>query len=375
MSSETNKRECLALVFLPERELARFPDQFARFEFLQRHYSVSTVVASRGTKVSGSRHTDYIGSVNPLLFSMVAAWKLLWKKRDYDFVYVIGLPGVSTFAFFRPRCPVIAYAPTHLEQAFGPERQRPFKLVAWIKLQGFLRGLARVDAVMAISRQLAALYQGRTGRVSLIPMGVDLELYRDCHPTAAADGRLNIVYPGSGGAGRGLDQIVACARRMVAEGVRATFHLIGCADPMLEQALADEPELAQAIRLYPLMPYIDVVRLYGQMQAGVSLLETNKVYATSPPQKIFEYMAAGLPVLCNDIVTHTDYVGDSAIVVGWSAEALFDGVLSLRDRYPALSAAAALQRERMGEHARTAVERRFIEELEYDLRSITQKAH
>jgi len=370
LSSETNKKECLAVVFLPGRELARYPDQFARFEFLQKHYSVSTVVASSSAKVEGSRRTYCIPHLNSLLFSLRAAWILQWKKRDYDFIYLIGLPAAGIFGLFRARCPVIAYAPTHLEQAFGPERQRPFKLMAWLKLATFLRGLGRLTSVMAISRQLAALYQGRTGRVSLIPMGVDLDLYRDCHPAPAADGHLNIVYPGSGGPGRGLDLVLECARRMVAEGVAATFHLVGCAEPMLERALAESPELAQALRLYPLMPYADVVRLYGQMQAGVSLLETNVFYTTSPPQKIFEYMAAGLPVLCNDIVTHTDYVGDSAIVVGWSAEALFDGVLALRDRYPALAAAAALKRGQMGDHARTAVERRFVEELEYDLRSI-----
>lgn len=367
MTSEAQPKQCLALVFLPGRELSRFPDQMARFDFLRRHYRVSTVLSSAGTGVAGSRRTDIIAQKNPLLFSLQAAWKLLWSRRDYDFIYVIGLPAVTTFAFYRPACPIVAYAPTHFEQSYGPERRRPFKLSAWLKLSAFLRGLARVDSVMAISRQLAALYTGRTPRVSLIPMGVDLGLYRASAPAASADGRLHIVYPGSGGEGRGLDLIVACARRLVAEGVPATFHLVGCEDPVLERALAAEPALAQAIRVYAPMPYAEVVRLYGQMQAGVSLLAGNPFYSASPPQKIFEYMAAGLPVLCNDLVTHTDYVGDNAVVVDWSADALFDGVRRLYTQYPAYLAAAAAQRARLDDYAHTTVERRFIAELEIDL--------
>ena len=43
-------------------------------------------------------------------------------------------------------------------------------------------------------------------------------------------------------------------------------------------------------------------------QVGLSLLSKNSYYMTSPPQKLFEYLSMGLPVIVNDVPTHTQYI-------------------------------------------------------------------
>ena len=360
-----SKKKCLVVVFLPVGQLARYPDQMARFEFLQRHYAVGAVITSSNTAVAGAEATHVIDQKNPLLFSLGVSRVLRQSPINYDFIYVIGLPAVIAFALRRPQRPVIAYAPTHFEQHFGIDSKRGWLSAAVGRLkQGlFFMGLRRMTSVMAISRQLAALYQHRAPRVVMIPMGVDLRRYTPRSASAAVE-RLNIVYPGSGGAGRGIDLLVECARLVQQRGAPVVFHLVGCQDDLLREALATDPGLAEVIQVYPLMAYAQVIELYKSMDAGVSLLENNKFYAVCPPQKIFEYMAAGLPILCNAIPTHNDYVGDNAVIVEWQAEALYAGVLDMRLRYPQLAAAAARVVTELHPYAQVTVERAFVNEID-----------
>ncbi|CDG84604.1 glycosyltransferase [Janthinobacterium agaricidamnosum] len=374
MSSD---KKCLLIVYLPQERLARYPDQMARYEFLKKHFKLGVVISSSNAGLDGGDALHLIGAANPLLFALQAARILARHRKDHDFIFVIGLPAVMAFAFSRPLRPVIAYGPTHYEQHFLGSPGLKGKLVSALKKALFFRGLGRVDSVMAISRQLRELYAGRAKRVVLLPMGVDLSLYStvvqhrqrlvDGPGDADAGAGLKIVYPGSGGAGRGIELIIACARKMLADGQPDTFHLLGCHDALLEQALREQPALAQVIRVHPMMPYAAVIEQYGRMDAGLSLLQSTIFYAACPPQKIFEYMAAGLPVICNRIATHTDYVGDHALLIDYDADALYQAVLALRRDRGAYQAAALRRAINLRQYAHTTVEAGFVAEIRAQL--------
>ncbi|MEG1114787.1 MAG: glycosyltransferase [Janthinobacterium sp.] len=363
MHSDAHKK-CLLIIYLPEAQLPRFPDQMARFDFLRKNYHISALISSGDIGVT-SEKTVRIASRNPLLFAVKAAAAMRKIATDYDFIYVIGVPALMMFSFISPRRPVIAYAPTHYLQHFGNPSTLGLKrkLIAALKRQVFFRGLKKAASLTCISRQLEELYRPLARRVLTIPMGVDLGLYAPRAAPAAPPAILRIVYAGSGGQGRGMELIAACARRLLREGQRVEFHLIGCRDAMLERLLEDEPDLATVIHLLPAMPYADVIDRYGRMDAGLSLLESNIFYCASPPQKIFEYMAAGLPMICNRIVTHTDYTGASAVLVEYAADSLFDGVMQMLEQYPAYRAAAAAIALKMDAYSYAYVEREFHAEI------------
>ncbi|OEZ61620.1 glycosyltransferase family 4 protein [Duganella sp. HH105] len=359
-----SKKKCLVVVFLPVGQLARYPDQMARLEFLRDNYLVSTIITSSNTGLAELAETRFIEQKNPLLFSLELARLLRKLPVTYDFIYVIGLPAVIAFALYRPKRPLVVYAPTHFEQHFGVDSKRGMvsRLAARLKQRLFFIGMRRTSSVMAISRQLAALYQDSAPRVRMIPMGVDLQRYAPRLPGTGTT-RLNIIYPGSGGAGRGIDLLVACAKLARERRAPVMFHLVGCNDELLQQALAQDPGLAEVIHVYPLMAYAQVVELYQRMDAGISLLEHNKFYSVCPPQKIFEYMAAGLPVICNVIPTHTDYVADNAVMVEWDAEALYEGVLKMFESYPQYAAAAARAIADLEPFSHVTVEHSFVDEI------------
>ncbi|MES2116845.1 MAG: glycosyltransferase [Pseudomonadota bacterium] len=365
MPSDVRAR-CLLIVYLPGASLPRYPDQMARYDFLRRHYRICGLISSGQVGVAADDGgATVLAAGNPVQFAIQAARALRARPVDYDFIYVIGVPAAMVFALARPARPVVLYAPTHFLQHFGvPGELRGWRrLAAYGKRRLLFAGLRRVAALTAISRQLEALYRPYAPRVLTIPMGVDVSLYAP-RPMLPHSGPLKVVYAGSGGAGRGIELVIACARRLLASGAAVEFHLIGCRDAQLEQALADTPALASVLRLWPAMPYADVVRAYGGMDVGLSLLESNLFYAASPPQKIFEYMAAGLPILCNRIATHTDYVGDNALLVDYDADALYQGVLAMAAGYARYQQAAARAARHMAPYAHSTVERSFTAVIE-----------
>jgi glycosyltransferase involved in cell wall biosynthesis len=355
------KKKCLLLVYLPIGEMARV-------EFLARHFEIVSVIASANAGVAGPGETRLIDSANAVVFSLRAAKLLLGGRPEHDFIYVIGLPALIAFRFVRPRRPLFAYAPTHYLQHFGDARQLggAKKLSAWLKTVLFMGGLRRATSLMAISRQLEALYLRHVPRVVMIPMGVDLALYSKPAGARPAAG-LNIVYPGSGGPGRGIELILACAARIVREERAVVFHMVGCKDALLERELDANPSLRHVIRVYPPMPNAEVVKMYWSMDCGISLLERNPFYEVCPPQKIFEYMAASLPILCNNIETHTDYVGASALVFDYSAEALHGAVLEMLENKALFMARAEEAAGHLQQYAHATVERSFVAELEQQL--------
>lgn len=368
------KNKCLLVVYLPEAQLPRFPDQMARFDFLRENYQITALISSGDIGIEVSR-TVRIASRNPLLFAVKAALAMRNIAHDYDFIYVIGVPALMLFSFASPRRPVIAYAPTHYLQHFGDPASMGLKkkLVTVIKRQVFFRGLKKVSSLTSISRQLEELYRPLARRVLTIPMGVDLGLYAPRVPLDVSPVPLRIVYAGSGGQGRGMELIVACARRLLEEGCRIEFHLIGCRDVMLEQILTDEPALRAVIHLLPGMPYADVIQAYSRMDVGLSLLESNIFYCASPPQKIFEYMAAGLPMICNKIVTHTDYVRGSAVLVEYDADSLYHGVMEMLGRYAMYQSAAIAVATDMEAYSYHYVEQQFHAEISRQLGTLAVK--
>jgi glycosyltransferase involved in cell wall biosynthesis len=369
------KKKCLLVVYLPEAQLPRFPDQMARFDFLRKNYQITALISSGDIGIELPQIVR-ISSRNPLLFAVKAALAMRKMADDYDFIYVIGVPAVMLFSFVSPRQPVIAYAPTHYLQHFGDPATMGLKkkLVAALKRQVFFRGMHKVSSLTSISRQLEELYRPLVRRVLTIPMGVDVRLYQPRIPVDVAPVPLRIVYAGSGGQGRGMELIAACARRLLEEKCRVEFHLIGCRDAMLEQLLKDEPALCSVIHLLPGMPYADVIQTYARMDVGLSLLESNIFYCASPPQKIFEYMAAGLPMICNRIVTHTDYIRASAVLVEYAADSLFDGIMEMLGRYRSYQSAAVAIATDMDAYSYDGVEQQFHAEIALLLETAALKA-
>lgn len=111
-------------------------------------------------------------------------------------------------------------------------------------------------------------------------------------------------------------------------GARFCFALYGdgVARPALEAVAAQSNG---AIRVLPPVPHQAVPQLLAKAQVGVTALPAhhNPKYEASSPIKLFEYLAAGLPILATRNACYTDVVGDGAYAF-WAEEATVPALVS-----------------------------------------------
>jgi glycosyltransferase involved in cell wall biosynthesis len=217
-------------------------------------------------------------------------------------------------------------------------------------------------AVVALSEGMAEIARARGARrVEVVPQGCDLDLFgphrAPWRPDAAGSGELLAVYAGTHGTANGLGLLVEAARRLHAAGERRVRLLLvgeGAEKPALLAAAAGLPNITF---LDPL-PKPALAGLLAGSQVGLLCLAPVAAFAEwTAPNKLMDYLAAGLPVLSN--------------LPGEAARVLADGAGETVGPEDAGALAAALtrladapaRRAAMGEAARALALRRFDRRL------------
>ncbi|MDN3566080.1 glycosyltransferase family 4 protein [Paeniroseomonas aquatica] len=163
----------------------------------------------------------------------------------------------------------------------------------------------RAAAVVALSEGMAetALAHGAAAAtLRVLPNGSDLDLFgphvRPWRPDGLAPGVPLAVYAGAHGPANGLDQLVAAARLLRAGGSPLVLLLVGAGaeKPRLQAAAAALPNL----RLLDPLPKPRLAGLLAGSQIGVQCLAPVAAFAEwTAPNKLMDYLAAGLPVVAN----------------------------------------------------------------------------
>ena len=192
-------------------------------------------------------------------------------------------------------------------------------------------------------------------RVLVAPDGVRADLVR-APRLRAGDGPVRAVYCGSFHAGKGADTVLAAA----ALAPDVAFDLIGGSPAQVAQARAvaganvtllghlphDETQRRLADYDLALAPYAAVVR-------GAQTPEHESLADWMSPLKIFEYMAAGLPIVTSDLPVLREILApgrDASMTSPGDAAALADAVRELaRDPAQRLRLAQSAH-ERLGSH-------------------------
>lgn len=166
----------------------------------------------------------------------------------------------------------------------------------------------RAAAVVALSEGMAetALARGaEPGRVHVVPNGCDLELFgphvAPWRPAEAAPWEALAVYAGTHGRANGLDQLLDAASLLQARGERRLRLLLvgeGSEKPRL-RAEAAARGLLNVSFLGPL-PKRQLAALLAGCQVGLQCLAPVPEFAEwTAPNKLMDYLAAGLPVVAN----------------------------------------------------------------------------
>ena len=114
----------------------------------------------------------------------------------------------------------------------------------------------------------------------------------------------DVVYVGAITPARGLAEMLAAQARLPAS-LGATLHLAG---PFHPPELAGRARAADGVVVHGRLDRPEVAALLARSRVGVSVLHPTASYLDAYPTKLFEYMAAGLPVVVSDSPMIRDFV-------------------------------------------------------------------
>jgi lipopolysaccharide/colanic/teichoic acid biosynthesis glycosyltransferase len=140
-----------------------------------------------------------------------------------------------------------------------------------------------------------------TEKIHVIPNGVDVTQFdplargEELRRAWQADGRFVVVYAGALGPANGLEVILDAADRL--RETPALFVLVGDGKARSDLVAAAERRRLENVRFLPAQPKSLMPAVIAAADACVATLRDIPLFRTTYPNKVFDYMAAGRPVV------------------------------------------------------------------------------
>lgn len=315
-------------------------------------------------------YSNYDGFLRRALTFLRYAWRSsqLALHLDYDLLFATstpltaGIPGILMKPFRRK--PFVFEV-----RDLWPELPREMGVITnslILKAMDLLEWLSyhSADACIGLS---PGIVRGITRRgvaeekVAMVPNGCDLEIF---HPGLKEE--INIsgidqedfvcVFCGAHGIANGLDAVLDAAKVLKTRGIK-DIKLLFIGDGKLKPVLAQRAKaegLDNCVFCNP-VPKHELSKLTASVDVGLMILaNVPAFYYGTSPNKFFDYIASGIPVLNNypgwlaDIITNDDC---GIAVPPEDPEAFADALVELRND--------PQRRTRMGKKARSLAERDF----------------
>lgn len=245
-----------------------------------------------------------------LLFAWLSVWVALRQKK-VDVVLAtstpltVGLPALAMRLFRRvPYVFEVRDIWPEFAVSIGTLKNPVAIRIAYWAERLFYRRAKKIQVISEGMRR-AMLRRGiAEGKLAVLPTGVDLGLYRDVQPDDRPrrqlgwQGRLIAVYAGALSDANGLEYVVEAAAAAKDDG-RIGFLVIG--DGRRKQALVESARrqgLAN-LRFEPSMPKEQLIHVLADCDVGMLILRPLADFAMAMPNKLFDYLAAGLAVMVN----------------------------------------------------------------------------
>lgn len=183
-----------------------------------------------------------------------------------------------------------------------------YRLIRWAELIG-----ARLSsAVVTVDHNLARIYQARNPRVLVVGHYPSLSLVSSPAPVFSHP-EINLLYMGRLSQDRGLRLYLDLLQALGDHGISARLHLAGVFTPESEREICEQraDQLGDCLVYHGWVAYDRVPELLKIADIGLVILSPEPRYIASLPVKLFEYMAAGLPVIASDFPMIRDVVAST----------------------------------------------------------------
>lgn len=252
-------------------------------------------------------HRSFVHRVLSFFSFMLSSFWLGLKVKQVDLVWGTSPPifqGVTAWALARLKRVPFLFEVRDLWPAFAIDvgvLRNPILIRASLWLERFL--YRRADRLMVNSPGFIEHVTQRGARnVELVPNGADAAMF-DPYATGAAfredfdlQGRYVLLYAGAHGLSNDLGVLLEAASEL-SDHPQVMIVLLG--DGKEKSALmakAAEMKL-ENVRFVPPLPKARMAQALAAADACIAILKPIPMYATVYPNKVFDYMAAGRPVV------------------------------------------------------------------------------
>lgn len=249
--------------------------------FIHRVFSFFSFMVSSFIVGIGVKNIDLVWGTSPPIFQGFTAWLLARLKRIPFLFEVRDLWPSFAIAVGVLKNPVLVRASLWLEKFLYRHADRVI-----VNSPGFIQHVTNRGARW----------------VELVPNGADPEMF---HPEK--DGvifrnnhhlqdKFVVTYAGAHGLSNDLEVVLKAAQQLMADN-RIHFIFIGDGkEKKALQALSHQMNLNNVLFFSP-VPKNEMADVLAASDACIAILKPIELYKTTYPNKVFDYMAAGRPVI------------------------------------------------------------------------------
>jgi len=236
-------------------------------------------------------------SLNLILFFF-----LLFKKTDLIFSNDLDtlLPAYTAYKLKR-NCRII-YDTHELFTEVSELTERPFKRKMWLRIEKWI--FPKLKTVITVNESIAEIYTDT--------YKVPVHVVRNIPPQREITGELNrndlhlhvddfiLIIQGSGlNKDRGIEECILSMKYCE----RCILLIVGDGDILPHaKELVRTNELSELVKFIPRKPYKELMKITALADLGLLMdKNTNKNHELALPNKLFDYMHAGTPVLSNKL--------------------------------------------------------------------------
>ncbi|GAB4169094.1 MAG: glycosyltransferase [Calditrichia bacterium] len=257
-------------------------------------------------------------------------------KSDFDILHVHDLwvlPAAGLFSIFRNK--YIIYDAHEFYMGLEIFKNRKIKKIVWYLAERIF--ITRVKALITVSEPLRRLYLRAYPCVKNISSIVlrNVPSLRDTNPerkvkTTGIINKQYLIFQGIFKPGRGLTQLIRAMEKI--DDIPLIMVGYGELEEQLKKEVKDR-KLENKVVFTGKVNQEEYLNYTQNAYLGLVLFEPDSInYRYALPNKFFEYIHAGIPVICSDIITFRHILKDfevGVLVNPWDVGQIVETVRSL----------------------------------------------